>query len=512
MAGWTRDCSIYCLVNAGTLSGLQNIGYAKRFEVKPYLLGAFEKKRNKSATFPNKAGGDLNVNLTPTLKLNLTVNTDFAQVEADRIPVNLSRFSLFYPEKREFFLEGYQNYQFELGNDNQVFYTRKIGIENFRSVPVIAGARLFGKLGANNIGLLNIQTGSASNIASTNNTIVRYKRDIGNQSYIGGIFTSKNSKDINNQVVGLDGAYSTAHFLKNKNLVISGLATESFDKGIHENDNYAWRFFIDYPNDFIDHFIGISSVQQNYKPELGFLNRKNFDNLTWNFRINPRWFQKWGINQMLLKPWEFSLYRTHTTRELESFYNESSPLGFLTKSGESFEFNLQQIFERLDTTFALTDSIQFIKGKYWMYRKEVQFGTFPGRKYWAHVSYNWGNFYTGKIATIETSVGINVNKHLNFKTDFNHNNITISSGHFSTDELAEYMNYAFNPKVEMTFFLQWNSLDDLLFGNLRLHWIPKIGSDMYVVFNRQYDQLDKFKFSEPQIVSGAIKFVGRFTF
>ncbi|MEJ7674469.1 MAG: carbohydrate binding family 9 domain-containing protein [Chitinophagaceae bacterium] len=101
--GWTRDCSIYCLVNAGTLNGLQNIGYARRFEFKPYLLGAFENKRNQSATFPNKVGGDLNVNLTPTLKLNITANTDFAQVEADRIAVNLSRFSLFYPEKREFF-------------------------------------------------------------------------------------------------------------------------------------------------------------------------------------------------------------------------------------------------------------------------------------------------------------------------------------------------------------------------------------------------------------------------
>src|SRR5207302_8326730 len=131
-------------------TGLRNIGYAKKFELKPYALGGFDKEQNQSTSLNGKLGGDLNVNITPTLKLNLTANTDFAQVEADRIAVNLSRFNLYYPEKREFFLEGHQNYQFYLGNDNQLFYTRKIGIENFQPVQLIIGARLFGKIGKNN--------------------------------------------------------------------------------------------------------------------------------------------------------------------------------------------------------------------------------------------------------------------------------------------------------------------------------------------------------------------------
>jgi hypothetical protein len=179
--GWTRDCSIYCLSNAGLLTGLKNIGYVKRFEVKPYGLGGFEKNRNDQTAWQTKLGGDVNVNLTPTLKLNLTANTDFAQVEADKIAVNLTRFNLFYPEKREFFLEGYQNFQFNIGGDNELFYTRKIGLENFKSVPVEAGARLFGKVGRNNIGILNIETGSNEFATATNNTVVRYKRDIGRQ-------------------------------------------------------------------------------------------------------------------------------------------------------------------------------------------------------------------------------------------------------------------------------------------------------------------------------------------
>ncbi len=311
--GWTRDCSIFCFVNAGTLTGLKNIGYAKKFELKPYGLAGFEKREGQQTKYPGKIGGDLNVNLTPTLKLNLTTNTDFAQVEADRIAVNLSRFNLFYPEKREFFLEGYQNYQFNLGGRNELFYTRKIGIENFEPVSIIAGGRLFGKIGKNNIGVLNLQTAASGNVASTNNTVIRYKRDIGTQSYIGGILTSKINSNISNQVAGLDGAYTTSKFLKNKNLVISGLISKSFDKGKNSSNAYAWNVFVDYPNDLIDNFIGIRSIQQDYNPELGFLERKNFDNVRWFFRFTPRWFTKYGIRKMYFRPWGFELYRTHTT-------------------------------------------------------------------------------------------------------------------------------------------------------------------------------------------------------
>jgi Domain of unknown function (DUF5916) len=510
--GWTRDCSIYCLVNAGQLTGLKNIGYAKRFELKPFALGGFEKQSGSPTDWPGKIGGDLNVNITPTLKLNLTANTDFAQVEADRIAVNLSRFNLFYPEKREFFLEGYQNYQFNVGGSNEIFYTRKIGIENFQQVPIAAGGRLFGKIGSSNIGLLNIQTAASGNAPATNNTVVRYKKDISSQSYIGAILTSKNNSNISNQVGGVDGAYTTSKFLKNKNLTVSALVSKSFDKGKNSDGVYAWRFFIDYPNDLLDNFMAIGSVQNNYNPESGFLDRKNFTNITWNFRFYPRWFTRYGISRMSLNPWVFRIYRTYTTGELESFYNETRPLGFFTKSGERFEYNIQQQFERLDRPFNLTDSIQIPLGKYWMHRQEVQLGTFQGRKIWMDASLGWGGFYTGKIIILSTSLGINIDKHLNFKTDYFLNKVRLPQGNVTTHELAEYVNYAFTPRLDAAVFGQWNSLDDLLLGNFRLHWIPNIGSDLYVVYNRGYDNLKQFDFMRPRTSAGAAKLVWRFTF
>jgi hypothetical protein len=510
--GWNRDYDLENLSQAGTLTGIGNIGYAKRFELKPYGLTSFQKQRGQATEYPAKIGGDLNVSLSPTLKLNLTANTDFAQVEADRIAVNLTRFNLFYPEKREFFLEGYQNYQFNLGSSNEAFYTRKIGIENFQPVSIIAGARLFGKVGKNNIALLNIQTASKGNVPSTNNSVLRYKRDIGNQSYIGAILTSKNSSIISNQVAGIDGAYSTSKFLQNKNLVFGGLISQSFDKNKSSKNAYAWNFFVDYPNDLIDNFIGVRSIQQDYNPELGFLERKNFDNVRWFFRFAPRWFTKYGIKQMYLMPWGFELYRTHSTGELESFVNESRPLGFFTKSGERFEYNLIQQFDRLDDNFKLTDSIKISTGKYWMYRQELQAGSFQGRRLWIDINFAWGDFYTGKIKTLETSTGINASKHLNFRTDYTLNKINLPQGRLTSHELAEYINYAFTTRLDVSLFTQWNSLDDLLLGNFRLHWIPNIGSDLYVVYNQGYDNLKAFDFMRPGTSAGAAKLIWRFTF
>lgn len=510
--GWTRDCSIFCVVNAGTLTRINNIGYARRFELKPYMSGGFEKIIPEKRNWSGKLGGDLNINLTPTLKLNLTANTDFAQVEADRVQVNLTRFNLYYPEKREFFLEGYQNYQFGLGGNNQIFYTRRIGIESFETVPVIAGARVFGKLGKNNIGFLNIETGKKNNIPATNNSVFRYRRDIGNQSYIGAIITSKNNNTINNQVAGIDGSFTSSKFLKNKNLVITALAAQSFDKGKSNNQTHAYRFFIDYPNDLIDNFIGISSVQQNFNPELGFLQRKNFDNLTWNLRYTPRFFSKWGVRKMQFKPWGFQYYRTHSTGEFESFSNETRPLGFILKSGEQFEWNLLQFYDRLDEPFELTDSVIIPNGKYWMHRNEFQVETYSARPVWAGVNYSWGTFYTGRIKKIEAKMGITINNHLYFETVYANNSVKLPQGNVTTNELAQFIKYAFTTKFDFSLFLQWNSLDEVLFGNFRLHWIPKIGTDFYFVYNRGYEQIKQVDFLKPDVSAGSGKLVWRFTF
>lgn len=511
--GWSRDNSIYAVVNAGRLSGISNISYAKKFEFKPYTLVGWQFDKTKGNDYPIKLGGDLNVNLSPTLKLNLSSYTDFAQVEADRIPVNLSRFSVYYPEKRQFFLEGYDLYNFYLGDRNYAFYSREIGIENGKQIPIIAGARLFGKIGKNNIGFLNIQEAKMDTIPTTNNTVFRYKRDIGKQSYIGGIITNVYNSQHSNQVIGVDAAYQTSEFLHNKNLVVSGKVTTSFEDFTAQKNALTYRLFIDYPNDLIDNYISIASMQENFNPELGYIRRTNYDSYSWSFRLTPRMLSNFGIKRMLFKPWGFTLYKTHSTGELESFSNETRPFGAVFKSGERFEINFIQNYDRLDENFDVTDNISIPTGKYMMYNYELQFETYQSRKIWLALLYNFGDFYTGNIKTFESELGININKHLNLNGSYTYNTVNLPQGKINTHEISSYINYAFTTKLNFSLFGQYNSLDEIMIYNIRLHWIPKIGSDFYFVYNIGYnDPIKQIDFLKPQTTSAVTKFVYRITF
>ena len=511
--GWSRDYSIYSVANAGRLINIKNIAYAKKFEFKPYTLAGWQYKKNSGSSYPLKFGGDLNVSLLPTLKLNLTTFTDFAQVEADRIPVNLSRFSIYYPEKRQFFLEGSDMFSYYLGDMNNAFYSREIGLENGMQIPIIAGARVFGKIGRNNIGFLNIQEEKFDTIPTTNNTVFRYKYDIGKQSYIGGIFTNKINTKTSNQVIGIDGAYQTSKFLKNKNLTIGAKLTTCTNDFKIQKDALTYRLYADYPNDLIDNFMALGSMQNNFNPGLGYIRRKNYNSYSWYFRLSPRILTKYGIKRLLLKPWGFTLYNTNTTGEIESLSNETRPLGAIFKSGERFEINLIQNYDRIDNPFSLTDSISIPTGKYTMYKYEIQFETYRARKIWTELLYNFGGFYTGKIQTIESSLGINVNKHLNINGNYTVNFLNLPEGNITTNEIALYLNYAFTTKLNFSLFSQYNDLDEIMIYNIRLHWIPKVGSDLYFVYNIGYQEpIKQIEYLKPQTTNAVIKLIYRIIF
>ncbi len=511
--GWSRDYSIFSVANAGKLSPITNIAYAKKFEFKPYVLTGWQYNKDIENTYPIKAGADLNVSLSPTLKLNLTTFTDFAQVEADRIPVNLSRFSVYYPEKRQFFLEGYDMFNYYLGDHNSAFYTREIGIENGKQIPIIVGARVFGKVGKNNIGFLNIQEGKLDTIPTTNNTVFRYKHDIGKQSYIGGIFTNKINNTKSNQVIGIDGAYQTSKFLHDKNLVVGAILTTSTENFTIHNNSTTYRIYADYPNDLIDNFMAVGSMQKNFNPELGYIRRTDYNSYSWYFRLAPRVFTNYGIKRLLLKPWGYTAYFTHSTGELESFSNETRPIGAILKTGDRFEFNLIQNYDRLDEAFNLTDNIDIPIGKYMMYKYEFQFETYNARRLWSSFLYNWGDFYTGKIQTFEAELGININKHLNINGNYTINYVQFSAENITTNEIALYLNYAFTTKLNISLFSQYNDLEQVMIYNFRLHLIPKIGSDLYFVYNIGYiEPIKQIDYLKPQTTDAAIKLVYRFVF
>ncbi len=511
--GWSRDYSIFSVVKAGRLTGLKNISYAKKFELKPYILLGRHHDDLNGTSYPFKFGGNLNVNILPTLKLNLTTFTDFAQVEADKIPVNLTRFSIYYDEKRQFFLDGYNLYDFYLGDRNHAFYSRQLGITNGQQVPIIAGARLYGTVGKNNIGFLNIQEAEIDTIPTTNNTVLRYKYNIGQQSYVGGIFTNLINNQHSNQVIGIDAVYQTSKFLKDKNLSIRAEASTSLEDFKTSDNAITYRLSADYPNDLIDNFMAVGSMQKNFNPELGYIYRTNYNSYSWYLRVMPRWFTKYGIKRLLFKPWGFTVYQTQTTGELESFSNETRPFGAIFKSGERFEFNLIQNYDRLDEDFNLTDKINIPTGKYMMYKYEFQFETYRSRKISTAINYSWGDFYSGKINTLESDLGLSISKHLTIYTTYSRNWISMPQENIVTNEVGSFWDIAFTTRLNVSLFAQYNDLDEIMIYNIRLHWIPKIGSDFYFVYNIGYEEpIKQIDYLKPTTTDAVMKLIYRITF
>src|SRR5213075_195400 len=240
------------------------------------------------------------------------------------------------------------------------------------------------------------------------------------------------------------------------NLVVAGLIAESVNDYKTENNSLGYRIFCDYPNDLIDHFIAISGLQQNFNPELGFLQRNNYKAFNWHLVFDPRWFTRYGIRQLDFKFWDLAYFVTQSTKELESWNNEIRPLGFTLKSGERFEFNLQQSYDRLEKEFPITDSVIIPVGKYKMHNTEFQFSTYQARRTWFELFYNYGKFYTGKIQTFSSSIGLNLSKHFNLNTNYTYNLVTLPHADVTTNELAQYINYALTTKFDMSLFVQWN--------------------------------------------------------
>lgn len=505
--GWSRLYDVEKISQGGKLLGIKNIKQGKKIEFLPYILGGFEFSESQTSS-TSKIGGEVNFDITPTLKLGVTVNTDFAQVESDRQQINLSRFSIFYPEKRQFFLEGKNYYDMDVGRVN-LFYSRRIGIEESNEVPIIGGMRFFGKLNKTSIGIMSIQTYAKDNIASTNYSVIKVKQDIFKQSSIGIISTQKYSNNHYNRVFGTNFTYSSSDIFGGKNLIVGGAIAVSDTKNIGEAedlnaDNLSYNVFLNYPNDVIEFDLGFTSVQSGFNPEMGYARRNNYQMFNTELQFNPRFKKLPFFRNLIFKPIDLKYYINEKTKEIETIDYEWRPIGFVTKSGESFEFNVQHIFDKPTEDFELIDDIYIPAGEYWNNRVEVQFETFRGRKIVGEINTNIGEFYTGDRQELELSTSFNFNKHLNVSLDWQRNYIQISQQSFITDELGGRVDYAFNPKLETSVFAQWNNEDDNLLVNYRMNWIPKIGSYFYFVVNQEFDTNHGIKLKRTTILGKLI--------
>ncbi len=482
--GWSRDFNLDRVSQAGSLTGLSGIRSQSLLEVKPHLVGGAEWTEEDGRSSMRDMGLDVIHLFNSNLKLNLTVNPDFAQVESDREEVNLTRFSLYYPEKRQFFLEGQEFFDFELGDDVRPFYSRRIGLAADRTeIPITGGARLLGRFEGTTLGAMLLRTRAEGSEPAANFGVVRWKRDVLEESSIGLLAVGRIEPGRTNTILGTDLLFATSELFGDKEFE-AGLSLA----GSHTSDaaaelGLAHRLFFSYPNDLIEFSASWTGAAAAFNPEVGFMRRGAFERYASELAICPRPRFLPFIQQIEIKPYEISWYTDGETGELESFYAACVPLAFTTRSGDGREFNLQRRAERLTEPFEILEGEEIPAGTYWFTRWAADLESFSGRRLSGSVELGGGEFYLGRRFFQAASATWMVNRFLSLGADFERNTITFSGEELRVDEAGGRLDFAFSPVLFGAVAGQWNNEDEEVILNFRINWIPEPGSDLFLVIN-----------------------------
>ncbi len=528
MAAAFRQGGIAKLSQAATMVGLETPSKAINLELKPYATAAANTDFEAEPPFENELDGNVGVDLkygvTRGLTFDFTLNTDFAQVEADEQQVNLTRFGLFFPEKRDFFLEGKDIFTFggvigfRRGGDRAdntpiMFFSRQIGLYDEEVVPINAGARLTGRAGAYTLGLLAIQTDELPQLAipKTDFGVVRIKRDILRRSNIGVIGTYRSpifeadSTNDSNQLYGIDGNFT---FFQNVNM--NAYYARSETTGL-SGDNASYRGRFQYGGDLWalvgEHLV----VEKNFKPEIGFLRREDFRESFAELRFTPR--ARWSE---AIRQFEFEGsfdYVTNGDAQLES---SQGRFAFRTEfeSGDRIFTWYNRIFEFLDEEFDIADDVIIPIGQYRFERYGAGYRLGPQRRVSGFIGLEGGTFFSGDRNELIYFGRWELTKQLSLEPRLSLNWIDLPEGSFTVNVARVRVNLMLSPRIFLGALIQYNSSDNLAATNVRFRWEYQPGSDFFIVYSDGRDtlRLDPRGIPRLETQSLVIKFTRLFRF
>lgn len=486
---------------AGTLIGLDLPPASKNIELKPYAIARVESDRLRtpaiSGDFSGDIGGDVKVGITANLTADFTVNTDFAQVEVDEQQINLTRFNLQFPEKRDFFLEGRGVFDFARGgtgvNDSggdtpYLFYSRRIGLSGNRVIPIDAGARLTGKVGRFALGVMNIQAGDAPPTETqplspaTNFTVLRVKRDILRRSTIGAMFTNRShviSGDGSNQAFGVDASFA---FYQN---VSAGAYYARTDTPGREGDADSYQAKFEYVPDRYGFRAEYLKVGANFNPEVGFLRRDDFRKSLLYGRFSPR-----PRNSRLVRKysWEGTIeYFENGAGVLESRQVNGT---FSTEfnNSDKFTFSVNDNFERLFVPFQVQRSVAIPAGGYSFVDYNASYSFGQQRPVSGTLSVQHGDFYDGTISAVSvTGARVAILKQFSVEPRVVINRVELPHGEFTTRLVGTRADYGFSPRMFASALLQYSSSERTFSSNLRFRWEYTPGSEFFLVWTDEHD-------------------------
>lgn len=480
---------------AGDLTGLEGIRASRQLDLKPYVIGEVSELPRDRAdrASEGEVGLDFKWGITRSLTLDLTYNTDFAEVEVDQQQVNLTRFSLFFPEKREFFLENAGIFEFGPPNRAQgeretnlmkVFFSRRIGLEGGQEVPIEWGARFTGRVGEWNIGVLNVQADSVDesgqSIAETGFTVARVNRNIGRRSTIGAIFTDRDEAGSgSSRVFGIDLNYKPD---ANSEFFLFG--AQSDDPEV-EGDDTSWGGGYFYRSRDVQASVDVVEVQQNFRPQVGFLLRSDFTRYNPRIRWTPA-INRFGQRNLFFEA-VLDYFERSSTGLLESRKVSLAPIGSRTFGEHLWRLAWVGETEQLFEPFEIRPGIVIQPGLYRFDGWELAGRTNPGRLVSFSGQLATGEFFAGDRDRVNLVTRVRASRHFRTELLWSWNDVEMPEGDFRTTLYSAGFDVSFTPDLRLNTLAQYNDAAELVGVNVRFNWIYKPGADLFVVYNENWD-------------------------
>ncbi len=493
-AGASLDARFFDLRRAGRIAGVDRLRQGLGLDITPFAALSADTGLGPSAgDVKLNKGIDIRYNLTPELTAVLTVNTSFGETEVDSAQVNLTRFPLFFPEKRTFFTQGSNQFNFGLGLGTRFipFFSRRIGLFDGNRVPIDFGLKVLGRQGPLGIALLDVDTraGESAGVPGTNLAAGRLTYDVNSQLRLGTVFTRGDPDGVSdNALVGIDAVWRTSTFRGNKNLALGGWAARSAGD-IPDGRRMGWGLSIDYPNDLWSASARIDQFGEALDPALGFLPRPGTRQYRAAIAYKPR---PQGGPFSWVRQFFFELdYRR--VEELggptQSWQLFTAPVNLQTQSGENFEINWSPQFEHLDEPFEISPGLFIPAGNYRFTRFRVRFRTAHTRPWTVGARVWFGAFYNGHLVQSQkfitwTTLSGKLRLELTLEDNFGR----LPAGKFVKRLWQGRVNYAFTPDLMLSSFTQFDTDSGTLSMNNRLRWIITPGRNLFVVWNRNWQR------------------------
>ena len=508
--GHLRNQGLRRLSNTGLLMlDLSDVSQGLGLDVKPYLATTGFDSRGPETPTPltgtTDVGVDLFYNVTPGLRANLTVNTDFAQTEVDQRLVNLTRFPLFFPEKRDFFLDGATFFNFYLGRRRQEpniavqpFFSRRIGLdEDGLPQRIDVGTRLSGQAGKQDVGFLHVRTAEEGDAIGEDFTVARVKRRVLRQSYVGAFFSRRHARAANTtalHMAGVDFRLATSTFRGSDNLEVNGFFLWNTNLVGTIGDNRAYGLRVDYPNDRWEARMSFTEVQENHQPAIGFTPRTGFRGYGPRLRFAPRPDQHRWLRQMAVgidADLRTDMANRFLTRRLDF-----TLLRMDLHSQEDLEISFIPTYERLEDDFEIHEGIVLPAGtEYDFNRFRASFNTANRRVLAAQTRIEVGSFFSGTRQEVSLAVGIRPRPGVTITLENEWNRISLAQGRFETQVFRVTADTQFNPWIYLVNNVQFDSVSDVIGWQSRLRWIVTPGNDLFIVYRQNWIdslELDRF--------------------